>query len=322
MKFVIAIVFLSFCVFNCVAQIATAKVGTVEQATPTPSPTKIINGGVLNGKAIDLPKPTYPEAARADKIGGLAKIKVLIDEVGNVTEASVLSGDTLFAKSSLEAARLARFSPTLLSGQPVKVSGVLEYNFVPESSGIVPWSDRDKVWALGVLIAVFRSGNSELIEHVLSEDDEGSFAKDLASEIPPELISEKALFDELKSANKKDQPAAVYKILVAAKKTLEPEQKWQTEVGEKIGDSLLEFVRVFETVKSGNDSVDASKLAAHLKQINDLLLATPKTTPQSTVSMFKSFAAFSNATNLGSATKLNELWGEYEKMFRVLDDDK
>ncbi|MGB7202065.1 MAG: energy transducer TonB [Pyrinomonadaceae bacterium] len=321
MKFVIAIVFLSFSVFNCVAQIAPSKAGT-EQTTPTPSPAKIISGGVLNGKAIDLPKPTYPEAARAEKIGGSVRIKVIIDEVGNVADASVLSGDILFAKSALQAARLARFSPTLLSGQPVKVSGVLEYNFVPESSGIVPWSDRDKVWALGVLIAVFRSENSELIDYVLSEDDGDNFAKDLASEIPPELISEKALFDELKSANKKEQPAAVYKILLAAKKTLEPEQKWQTEVGEKIGDSVLEFVRVFELVKSGNDSVDTSKLAAHLKQINDLLPATPKTTPQNTVSMFKSFAAFSNAPNLGSATKLNELWVEFEKMFKVLDDDK
>jgi len=42
-----------------------------------------------------------------------------------------VSGHPLLRGAAEQAARGARFSPTLLSGQPVKVSGVITYNFVP-----------------------------------------------------------------------------------------------------------------------------------------------------------------------------------------------
>jgi len=92
---------------------------------------KTIAGGVLNGKAINLPKPPYPPAARAVRASGLVSVQVLIDEDGRVMSASAVSGHPLLRGAAEQAARGARFSPTLLSGQPVKVSGVITYNFVP-----------------------------------------------------------------------------------------------------------------------------------------------------------------------------------------------
>jgi protein TonB len=56
---------------------------------------------------------------------------VLIDENGSVVSASAVSGHPLLRAAAVQAARGARFSPTKLSGQPVKVSGVITYNFVP-----------------------------------------------------------------------------------------------------------------------------------------------------------------------------------------------
>jgi protein TonB len=94
-------------------------------------PPKTVSGGVLNGKATSLPKPAYPPAARAVRASGSVSVQVLISESGSVISASAVSGHPLLRSAAVGAARSARFSPTLLSGQPVKVSGVITYNFVP-----------------------------------------------------------------------------------------------------------------------------------------------------------------------------------------------
>ena len=96
------------------------------------SASKIDPDVVLNGRAISLPRPEYPDEARRAGAQGVVVIKVMIDELGKVLEASdMCGGNPLLVSTSLEAARHARFSPTKLSGQPVKVSGVITYNFVP-----------------------------------------------------------------------------------------------------------------------------------------------------------------------------------------------
>ncbi|MFM9905435.1 MAG: TonB family protein [Pyrinomonadaceae bacterium] len=100
------------------------------KVTPKPAP-KTVSGGVLNGKATSLPKPGYPPAAKAVRAGGAVSVQVLISETGSVISASAVSGHPLLRAAAESAARGARFSPTLLSGQPVKVSGVITYNFVP-----------------------------------------------------------------------------------------------------------------------------------------------------------------------------------------------
>ncbi|MBK9165319.1 MAG: TonB family protein [Acidobacteria bacterium] len=88
-----------------------------------PPPAKPISGGVLNGKARSLPKPAYPPAARAVRASGPVQVQVVIDESGNVISASAVSGHPLLRQAAAGAARGAKFSPTMLSGQPVKVQG-------------------------------------------------------------------------------------------------------------------------------------------------------------------------------------------------------
>ena len=100
-------------------------------ATPTP-PRAPISGGVLNGKAISLPKPQYPAIAKAAHAAGTVTVQVLIDENGSVVSAKAVSGHPLLQAVAVAAARQARFSPTKLSGQPVKVTGVIQYNFVAQ----------------------------------------------------------------------------------------------------------------------------------------------------------------------------------------------
>jgi periplasmic protein TonB len=102
-----------------------------EAPKPTP-PRAPISGGVLNGKAISLPKPPYPQIARAAHAAGTVVVQVLIDENGSVVSAHAVSGHPLLQAVAVQAARQARFSPTKLSGQPVKVTGVIQYNFVAQ----------------------------------------------------------------------------------------------------------------------------------------------------------------------------------------------
>ncbi|MGH9872999.1 MAG: TonB family protein [Pyrinomonadaceae bacterium] len=103
----------------------------VEPETKTSTASKTISGGVLNDKAISLPKPAYPPVAKAAKASGTVVVQVTVDENGNVISASAVSGHPLLQAACVAAARGAKFSPTKLSGQLVKVTGVITYNFAP-----------------------------------------------------------------------------------------------------------------------------------------------------------------------------------------------
>jgi periplasmic protein TonB len=100
--------------------------------TPEPTPKKIqnISSGVLPGLAIKKLRPTYPSIARAARASGEVLIQVLISEDGRVEDAQVISGHQLLREAALQSARQWVFRPTTLSGVPVKVQGVLTFNFI------------------------------------------------------------------------------------------------------------------------------------------------------------------------------------------------
>ncbi|GAC1446469.1 MAG: hypothetical protein NVSMB56_05450 [Pyrinomonadaceae bacterium] len=91
-----------------------------------------IVGGVLNGKAISKPAPAYPAIAKTARQQGTVLVGLTVDESGKVISARAISGAPLLQQAAVQAAYQARFAPTLLSGQPVKISGTLTYNFVLE----------------------------------------------------------------------------------------------------------------------------------------------------------------------------------------------
>ena len=101
---------------------------TVHMKRPRP---RMINGGIVNGKALSLPKPPYPPEARGARASGAVSIKVLIEEDGQVFSAEPVAGHKLLLAASRWAACGAEFSPTKLEGKTVKVTGVITYNFVP-----------------------------------------------------------------------------------------------------------------------------------------------------------------------------------------------
>jgi protein TonB len=90
---------------------------------------KPVSGGVLNGKAVSLPKPAYPLAAKSTRMSGVVVVEVVIDVNGKVISARAVSGPGLLQQAAVQAAYQARFSPTTVSDQPVKVVGTISYNF-------------------------------------------------------------------------------------------------------------------------------------------------------------------------------------------------
>lgn len=91
---------------------------------------KIISKGPITGLALFLPKPPYPPLARQSGAHGPVNVQVLIDETGKVISAKAVLGNPLLRPAAQQAAYSARFSPTRLGDQAVKVSGVITYNFV------------------------------------------------------------------------------------------------------------------------------------------------------------------------------------------------
>ena len=103
--------------------------------TPRPSPpgepsNRPVNAGILNSRAVNLPKPAYPPNAKQMRAEGQVAVQVSVDEAGNVTAARATSGNPLLRASAEAAARQSKFNPVRVNNQAIPVNGVVLYNFV------------------------------------------------------------------------------------------------------------------------------------------------------------------------------------------------
>ena len=103
---------------------AYRRAASKEQAEKdTASDIKVVDAGIINGRAIRLAKPVDR------RMYGIVTVGVTIDEQGNVTNAGAVNGHPFLQESARDAACSSKFSPTILHGKPVKVTGVIVYNF-------------------------------------------------------------------------------------------------------------------------------------------------------------------------------------------------
>jgi TonB family protein len=113
---------------------ARVEIETAPPAMPTPTPTPvpknvIISLGAVNGRMLNKPDLPYPPLAKTTGTQGTVTVQIVIDEKGKVVSARAVSGHPLLRPAAEQAAYQARFSPTLLSQQPVKASGTITFNF-------------------------------------------------------------------------------------------------------------------------------------------------------------------------------------------------
>ena len=90
------------------------------------------SAAILNGKAVNLVRPAYPSVARAVRASGTVNVQVTIDELGYVISAAAVSGHPLLQSAAVKAARESKFTTTTLEGFPVKVTGIIVYNFTAQ----------------------------------------------------------------------------------------------------------------------------------------------------------------------------------------------
>jgi protein TonB len=109
-------------------------VARVEEPRPTPEPVRPqiqhMPSTMLMSKIVSLPQPPYPMMAKQIKVQGAVPVQILIDESGKVVSAHAVSGNPFLTSAAESAATRAGFTPTVLNGVPVKVQGVITYNFV------------------------------------------------------------------------------------------------------------------------------------------------------------------------------------------------
>lgn len=322
----------------CTVFAAGAISVTAQDPTPKESPTvhtapaqtgegrsvpQQIVGGVLNGKALSLPKPKFPPAARAVGASGAVTVQVLIDENGDVVSATAISGHPLLRSASVEAAGGAKFSPTQLSGRPVKVAGVITYNFVgplvPARLGFV-LTHADRTGTFGTY----------------------SMPASLADQMPPDWTQERDIlngltFEEIPVVAKKVEEAkpAVreeirlgnpndkdrYTIVGAApgskasaayasrkldsrsasslksllplaeeRSSAGPTSRWAYELGTAVGAFVAEID-------------DRNKTDANVAKIESLIEQAPATAIQSSVRSVRDFVELYRAENISDANK-------------------
>jgi protein TonB len=90
---------------------------------------RTVAGGILNHKAVSRFVPDYPAAAKQKGVQGAVVVRVVVGTDGRVETAQAVSGPVLLRQAAADAVSRWRFSPTLLSGEAVRVAGVVTVNF-------------------------------------------------------------------------------------------------------------------------------------------------------------------------------------------------
>ena len=118
---------------TCTGQAVTIETDSKPPEPPPivkPPTTERVTSKILIAKIISMPQPAYPRMAKDTHTQGPVNIQILVDEQGKVISAQVVSGNPMLSFAAKDAAMRARFTPTVLNGQPVKIQGVITYNFV------------------------------------------------------------------------------------------------------------------------------------------------------------------------------------------------
>jgi TonB family protein len=295
------------------AAILLSSISAAVDAQAKRTPIKQVTAGIVNGKARTLPKPEYPKDARKAKLSGTVKVQVLIDEAGRVISAKAISGlENVELRIAAEtAARRATFSPTLLNGQPVKVSGTIVYNFIAERSN----EEKLKVLGVATFLTIARSFASDL--HKLKDilDDDVLFTDEIGEfgEFAPELKA-LASIEKLPVAKRLE---AVDTALSSVRSKLNESDQWQFEVGKSFGELLGSLMW------SASGADDFSKLYSpglklNLNKIRDLTLSAPADCPQSVLAKLKDVTAMGDKEDLSTSENMKEFFEKLEALFEVI----
>lgn len=273
--------FLFFLILSCGLTVASG------QQTPAPKPpTKTIDGGVVTGKATSLPKPEYPVAALAVRAGGTVFVQVTIDESGRVISASAVSGHPLLRAAAESAAWQATFKPTLLSGEPVKVTGVITYNFIG--------GEPKLAWAN---LALFLTMTAKDKWRPDAEALINSYSRSVIAKFP----KEKEMLVGLLKTQGENRAEVIDEIFASLESKLSDAQNWQLKFGKAFGEASIECRN---QIMNAGYPLDENKLRENLREIGRLANSAPSEVPAEIVSTLRGIADYAEKPDIKSPENL------------------
>ncbi len=290
-----------------------------QEIVGTISNEKTISGGVVNGKAISLPAPAYPAAASAVGASGSVSVQVLIDEEGTIATAKAVSGHPLLRSAAEKAALKAKFRPTLLQGQPVKVSGIITYVFnLPKNeqndeggsatAGDIPSntinSIQDEKAKFDYLIL---GGIIRLLQKLNADEnfDEAAqlFFTVLTQELEnTELPEEFGAIKDLANSTKEQRAEILSTFSSVLRQSVQGNQVWYLNFGEDTGDLIAETIKRSIIGGSGGSATKAS-----LAKLKSSLKSAPPDFPTNLRNSINSAIEYSEQNNLADVDILSEL---------------
>jgi TonB family protein len=99
---------------------------------PGDSPTSSSTSSAVDSRpvALNSVRPEYTREARAEKVQGVVRLRILVDETGSVAKVSVITGlPAGLTDKAIEAVRKIRFKPAMKDGKPVNFWTAVVVNF-------------------------------------------------------------------------------------------------------------------------------------------------------------------------------------------------
>lgn len=98
-------------------------------ATNKSEPAQPVEVGSLHTKIVEKVAPAYPASAKSARVSGKVTVFLQLDEKGAVQSVKRTDGPEMLRRAAEDAARRWKFRPTVIDGQPVRVSGYVSFNF-------------------------------------------------------------------------------------------------------------------------------------------------------------------------------------------------
>lgn len=271
---------------------------------------KKISGGVVNGKAISLPKPVYPAEAKEGNINGSVNVEIIIDRSGNVISAKAVSGHILLQNPAVEAAKEAKFHPTLLEGVPVEVSGTIVYNFQTQNNDSIENEDPDKdlkflPMTIGTMLSAYEFLGSE------PEIDEAFIN---ITSVFSNFNSKFQLDEDFSTKTFEEKKLIVKKFGTIYENELNSDDKWQFKIGSLAGEIMGKFGKDEQNIQVMN----AVELKIMLSKIRDLTYSAPTGFPKHILEKFKTVGNFVNRNDLQEKRSQQEVGNAIIEAFSLV----
>lgn len=242
---------------------------------------KSISAGVVNGKALNLPKPAYPAAAKAVRAQGAVNVQVIIDEEGNVISATAVSGHPLLRSAAVSAAREAKFSPTKLEGRPVRVTGVIVYNFTLPKEEV---KENKTEVLLPLTLVMFMNA----LKVIPPDEEAKDILRGIARTLPASYQVSKAQFERLAKAESEERAQIIDDITATMRKNSSATETWAIDVGKYWGNAIGQALKLTE-----NDfNTETKSFANSLQSLNWLLESPPAEISPEMLKRIRTIAAY------------------------------